>query len=338
MSYKVRLQPSGYHFTVKDNETVLDAALRQGLVLPYGCRNGSCGSCKGKLIDGEVRHLDYDPAALTASEKEQGMTLLCRAEPQSDLTIDIKEIRSGGEIPVRSMPARVVKMETLAHDVMRLYLKLPAGGRLQFLAGQYIDVILKDNKRRSFSIANSPENDEFIELHIRNVEGGIFSEQVFSLMKEKAVLRLEGPFGHFYLREGVGRPMIFVAGGTGFAPVKGIIEHALAEGVSRPIHFYWGVRARRDLYLDGLPRRWVKDYNDVHYTAILSEPMEEDRWRGRTGYVHQAVVEDFGDLKNYDVYASGPPVMVKSAYEAFVANGLDPEHFYSDAFEYAKDK
>ena len=240
-----------------------------------------------------------------------------------------------GRIGKRIQRRDVARMEQLAHDVIRLDLKLPDTERLQFLAGQYVDVLLKDGQRRAFSLANAPHDDRYLELHVRHIEGGTFTDFVFSRMQEKALLRIEGPLGSFVLRENSERPMIFVAGGTGFAPIKGIVQHALAEGVTRPIYLYWGVRAKRDLYMDELPREWAEEYSHVSYSPVLSEPAPEDAWPGRTGLVHEAVSADFPELHSYEVYASGPPAMIKAAREAFLAQGLSPDNLFSDSFEFA---
>ena len=252
MSYSVKVEPSKHSFEVEGDETVLEAALRNGLSFPYGCRNGVCGNCKGRLISGEV---EYDPekmGALSEDDKENNIALFCQARPKTDLTVEVQLVSSGDEIEIKKMPCRVVQKEFLAHDVVALWLKLPANERLQFLAGQYIDILLKDGRRRSFSIANAPHDDEFIELHIRHIDGGDFTGHVFDSMKTKAILRIEGPHGSFYLREDSDRPMIFMAGGTGFAPTKGIIEHVLAEKITNPMYLYWGARANRDLYMKDL--------------------------------------------------------------------------------------
>ncbi len=336
MTFKVRLQPSGQEFQAAPRETVLDAALRQGVMLPYGCRNGACGSCKGKLLEGR---LDYDgfevtalSPALSKAELQAGYALFCQARPLTDLTIEARTLDAAGGIKPRILPCRVSKLERLTADVMRVFLKLPAAERLQFLAGQYIDFLLPTGRRRSFSIANAPQSDEFIELHIKHIEGGRFTGDVFSELKEKALLRLEGPLGNFYLRKDSTRPIIFVAGGTGFGPIKGIIESALAEGITRPMHLYWGARAQRDLYLDQLPRAWQARHGHFHYTPVLSQP--QDHWSGKTGYAPPAVMEDFPGLSGYEVYTSGPPAMVRDAQASFLKRGLTLENFYSDAFEF----
>ena len=336
MNHKVQLVTTGRKFDVTEGESILDAALRQGLAFPYGCRNGVCGSCKGHICSGSVDYGAASPQALTENEKKNGIALFCQARPLSDLIVDINEISDAEEIRILKLPCRVEKMERLTKDVMRLYLKMPSAKRMQFLAGQYIDFILDDGRHRSFSIANPPHDDDLIELHIRHVEHGHFTDYIFNELKEKSILRIEGPYGNFYFREDSTRPIILMAGGTGFAPIKAIIEHALSEGVSRPMHLYWGVRSKADLYLDKLARHWAEKSNFT-YRPVLSDPLVSDNWHGRSGFVHQAVVEDFPRLGAYDIYASGPPVMINAGKKAFLAHGLPEEHLYYDSFEFAAD-
>ena len=333
MSFQVNIEPSGHRFTVAPDETVLDAALRHNIGLAYGCRNGTCGSCTGQLLEGEVEYPSGKTEALEG--RPPGACLLCQAVPRSDLLCRVAEIDRVDEIPPRILPCRVVGREQLAHDVIRLYLKLPEGQRLQFLAGQYLEFILRDGRKRAFSIANPPHDDELIELHVRHVDGGEFTDHVFSAMADKEILRIQAPLGRFTLREASQRPMIFVAGGTGLAPIKGIIEHAFHTGVHRPMELYWGVRSRRDLYLPDLPPQWQREREDFRYTPVLSDPDAD--WDGRRGFVHEAVLEDHPDMSPFEVYLAGPPVMVQAGLEGFRRAGLGPEHMYSDAFEYAAD-
>jgi len=333
MVFNVRTQPGGQVFEVATGESVLDAALRQGVGLPYGCRNGQCGSCAAKVLRGEVSYPAGEPEALPG--QAAGTCLTCRAVPASDLVLEVVAVETIAEVPVRTLPCRVARKEQLNHDVVRLYLKLPEGQRLQFFAGQYLDFLLKDGRKRSFSIANAPHDDEYIELHVRHVPGGAFTDYVFEDMQEKTILRIQAPLGTFVLREGSARPMIFVGGGTGFAPIKGMLEHAFHVGIANPMHLYWGVRARRDLYLADLPQRWAVEHKNLTYTAVLSEPDAD--WQGRTGFVHQAVVSDHPDMRGCDVYISGPPAMVNAARDAFLALGVTMDHLFSDAFEYAAD-
>jgi CDP-4-dehydro-6-deoxyglucose reductase len=311
--------------------------LRHGFALPYGCRNGACGSCKGRLLSGEVDHGSTRPSALTEQDEAQGYALFCQAVPLTDLSIEVREIGAAKDIVVKTLPCRVMEKRLLAEDVAELKLKLPASERLQFLAGQYIDVLLKDGRRRSFSLANPPHHDEFLELHVRHVPGGYFTDHVFHDMKEKALLRIEGPLGSFFLREESDRPIILVGGGTGFAPLKGILEHAFEIGIDRPMHLYWGARAKADLYLDALPRAWAEQHSGFQYTPVLSDPATGDDWPGRIGFVHEAVAADHPDLSGYEVYMSGPPPMIDSAKRAFAERGLPEEQLFYDSFEYGSD-
>ena len=338
MSFSIKIEPSGRSFTAHDDEAILTAALRQGLSLSYGCRDGHCGSCKARLLKGEVHYPSNLTEALSDEERLAGIALLCQARALSDLTLEAHLVGTGDEITVKKLPCRVQSKRLLAHDVMELTLKLPVTERLQFLAGQYIDILLPDGRRRSFSLANPPHDDQLLVLHIRHVDGGEFTEYVFHQLQEKTILRIEGPLGGFYLREDSQRPMIFMAGGTGFAPVKSLIEHCLAENTTRPIHFYWGARAQQDLYAHEVASQWAAEHSNIHYTPVLSEPAQADGWQGRTGYVHQAIIEDFPDLSGFDVYACGPPAMVAAGKAAFVQQGLPLDRYYSDAFEFQAPK
>jgi CDP-4-dehydro-6-deoxyglucose reductase, E3 len=325
---KVKIQPSGHQFDVDEGESVLTAALRQDLVLPYGCRNGACGTCKGKIVEGEVDYGVYQRKALTDEEKAQGKALFCQARPLTDLVIEARTIGAAKDIQIKTLPCRVQKMERLADDVIVLYLKLPANERLQFLAGQYVEFLLKDGSRRSFSMGNAPHDDELIQLHVRHVPGGQFTEHVFGKMKERDILRFEGPLGTFFLREDSAKPIVLVASGTGFAPIKSIVEHALRKGVARPMVLYWGGRRPKDLYMDALPKQWP-----IKYVPVVSEALPEDQWTGRTGFVHRAVMEDFPDLSAHQVYACGVPVMVDAARRDFTRECKLPEdEFFADSF------
>jgi CDP-4-dehydro-6-deoxyglucose reductase len=331
MSRQITIRPSGHVFQAQEGETVLEAALREGFMLPYGCRNGACGSCKGKVIEGAVDHGNFRDSVLPAVERERGNALFCQARPQTDLLIECREIGAVKDITVKTLPCRVQTLELVAPDVMRIRLKLPAAERLQFLAGQYIDILLKDGTRRSLSLANPPHDDALIELHMRNY-GGPFSRHVFIQMKEKDILRFEGPLGSFYLREDSSKPVVLLAGGTGFAPIKAIIEHAIHNQLKRHIILYRGARRPADLYLNELPEGWQRD-NAVAYVPVLSDVADGDVWNGRCGLVHQAVMEDLPDLSGYEVYACGAPAMVEAARRDFTSRcGLPEAAFYADAF------
>ena len=335
MSYQITVQPSGRSFTAEASETLLDAALRQGLTLPYGCKDGACGACKGKVVSGTVDHGKAQEHALKDEEKAAGLTLYCCASAQSDLVIDCKQLGSASDIPVKTLPSRIEKLEKLAPDVIEIHLRLPANERLQFWAGQYIDILLKDGKKRSYSLANAPHDDAVLQLHIRHVPGGLFTEQVFSTQKVRDILRFNGPHGTFYLREDSKKPMILLAGGTGFAPIKAIVEHAIAEQCERPMFIYWGAKARVDLYQNALPEKWAAEHANISYVPVLSEPAAGDDWAGRTGFVHQAVLADFPDLSGYQVYACGAPVMIDAAKRDFMAQGMPEEEFFADAFTFS---
>ncbi|MBM4181235.1 MAG: CDP-6-deoxy-delta-3,4-glucoseen reductase [Betaproteobacteria bacterium] len=333
MSYQVTIQPSGHQFTVKPGETLLAAALNAGFSLPYGCRNGACGACKGKVLAGSVDYGTFQEGALTHEDKLKGLALFCCAKAESDLTIEVKEVGAAKDIPIKTLPCRIERMDRLAADVMALWLKLPSNERLQFLPGQYIDFLLKDGKRRSFSLANAPEEDALLELHIRHVPGGHFTEHVFGAMKVKDIMRISGPYGSFFLRDS-SKPAIFVAGGTGFAPIKSILAHAFHHEVDRQFVLYWGGKDLAGLYLPGVPSAWQQAHSNFSFIPVLSEPAPADHWPGRTGFVHAAVLADFADLSGYEVYACGAPVMVASARRDFTARGLPEDAFFSDSFEF----
>ena len=338
MKFSVVVEPNGPSFEVAADESILDAAMRQDIPLAYSCRDGLCGACKARILAGSVTYPDERPEALTDADQQEGLALLCQARPTSDLRLEANIADAIAGIPIRKMPCRVSSSEQLSHDVMRIILTLPGKIKFRFLAGQYIDFILKDGHRRSYSIANAPHDGDHIELHVRYVKGGEFAEYAFGNMPEKAMLRIEGPLGTFYLREESDRPLIFMAGGTGFAPVKGLIEHSLHIGQTRPIHLYWGARALRDLYDPEMAQQWADQHSHIQFVPVLSDPEIEDDWQGRTGYVHDAIMEDFSDLSGFDIYAGGPPEMVNAGFDSFRTHGLTPEHYFSDSFEYARDK
>lgn len=336
MTYHISVQPSGHSFDIEENEYILDAALRQGIAFPYGCRSGSCGTCLGNVITGEIEYPEGLPLTVMEHEHEQGKAAFCVSVAKSDLTLEIKEVGSSTEIEIKTLPARVASLRKLSDDVMEVTLKLPEAERLAFKAGQYIEIILRDKSRRAFSIANSPSNDEVLELHLRHIEGGKFTEHVFNEMKEKAILRFEGPFGSFHIRENSNRPIILVAGGTGFAPIKAMLEQLIEEEDTRPIHLYWGVRTKSDLYRNDLAEKWAFQHKHISYTPVLSEVKDDDKeWHGRRGFVHIAVIEDFTDLSGFDIYMAGPPIMIETAKDSFTKQQLPAEQLFTDSFEFS---
>lgn len=333
--FRITLQPSGHSFSTDGSDPVLQAALDAGLTLPYGCRNGACGSCKGKVLDGLVDHGAAQDQALSTADRAGGLALFCCARPLTDLVLECREVGTAKEIPVKIMPCRVQKIERVAEDVIILSLKLPANERLQFLAGQYIEFLLKDGKRRAFSIANAPHDDGFLQLHVRMIAGGEFTGHVFGGMKEKDILRFQGPYGSFFLREESTKPVILLAGGTGFAPIKALVEHAIHNHIERPMEIYWGARNRDGLYLADLAAGWADKYGRITYLPVLSEATPADAWQGRCGLVHRAVLDDHADLAGYQVYACGAPAMIDAARTGFIEQGLPAEEFFADAFTFA---
>lgn len=337
MSYKVIVEPSGLSFEVKPGQNVLDAALEAEIVLPYSCRGGGCSTCKAKVLEGEFEAGEAPEHILEPSDLEQGFTLMCQAHPKSDLRIESPQARLATDIQVRKMPARVMEMERLNDDVMRLTLQLPPGQPLMYYAGQYLEVILKDGRRRSYSMANPPQENNQVELHIRHMPGGVFTDHVFGAtepaMKERGMLRTEAPLGSFFLREESDKPLVFIASGTGFAPIKALVEHMQQKNIQREVRFYWGGRRPKDIYMMELAQQWAKDIPNFSFVPVVSDALAEDNWTGRTGFVHQAVVDDMPDLSGWEVYACGAPIMVESAQKDLVAKcGLDAAVFYADAF------
>jgi CDP-4-dehydro-6-deoxyglucose reductase len=306
--------------------------------MPYGCRSGSCGACKAKVLQGAFHYEDPNLHGLSKIDSAAGDVLLCQAHARSNMQIAVREIERAEDIEIKKMPCRVAELNQLSHDVMQLWLTLPINERLQFLPGQYIMFLLPDGRRRAFSLANAPQHDERLELHIRYVRDGDFTHFVFHELQQRDILRIEGPFGNFYLRHNNELPILLVAGGTGFAPIKAIIEHALAEGLQRPMQLYWGVQAKRDLYQLALVEQWLQTCPHLSFVPVLSEPLAEDDWQGRTGFVHETVLQDHPNLNGYEVYASGPPAMVAAAQAQFTSNGLPVEHFFSDPFDFAYDR
>jgi CDP-4-dehydro-6-deoxyglucose reductase len=341
MVYTVTNRASDNQFQIEPEESVLEAALRHGQLLPYSCRSGSCGSCRGTVVSGDYCGGLGERGVLGDAELSRGERLLCQVTANSDLVIDVAEINAPGAalgLAIRNLPCRVQALERLCHDVMQLTLALPKSQSFRYIAGQYIDILLRDGRRRSFSMAN-PSSDSPLKLHIRHVPSGAFSSRVFETMKVRELLRLEGPFGTFFLREDSDKRLLFVAGGTGLAPIKAIIEQTIIDGIKRPMHLYWGVRSERDLY----DHQWASDIAKAHdhidYTPVLSEPDASDRpehsWTGATGWVHQSVLVDHPSLADAEVYAAGPPVMIDAIKQTFFAAGLNEDELFYDSFEHA---
>jgi len=336
--FQVKNINSDTTFTVNEGESVLNAALRQGVVLPYSCKNGTCGSCKGKLESGEVHYPFHPPLALSREEIGEGSALLCQAEPVEDLVIRAREIEAVRDIHVRKMPARVIEKTLIAPDVMRLKIKLPDAQRLQFLAGQYLEILLKDGKRRAFSIASPPQSEDIIELHIRHVEGGGFTGWVFDQLNVRDILRLEAPLGTFFVRNDASdRPMIMMGGGTGFAPLKSMIEDLLAHHDKRPLHLFWGARSQAELYMFEEAQQWAEQNEHIQFSSALTEPGDKNHPGSFIGFVHEAVLARYGDLAGFDIYMSGPPAMIDAGRSAFLEHGAEQRRIFFDSFEFGLD-
>lgn len=341
-AFQITVQPSGRAFEAQAGETILSAAIRGGVGMPYGCKDGACGSCKCKKLSGSVVHGEHQQKALSTEEEEAGFVLTCCAQPLTDVVLESRQVTDESAYPIKKLPVRVAALTRASHDVMQVRLQLPAADTFRYHAGQYIEFILRDGARRAYSMANAPHTQEGapgVELHIRHMPGGRFTDHVFNAMKEKEILRVEGPFGSFFLREDSDKPMVFLASGTGFAPIKALIEHMQHKGITRPATLYWGGRRPADLYMDGWIRERLAALPNLRYVPVVSDALPEDGWTGRTGFVHQAVMEDIADLSGYQVYACGAPIVVDSARAAYSAErGLPPDEFYADAFTSEADK
>jgi len=341
--FQITVKPSGRAFTAMPGEAMPTAALRQGIGLPYGCKDGACGSCKCKKLEGLVVHGTHQSKALSDEEESNGFVLTCCGVAHSDVVLESRQVTQTGALPIKKMPTRVTLMEKKSADVMLLKLQLPANDSFAYHAGQYVEFILRDGARRSYSMANAPHTQAAgsgaLELHIRHMPGGKFTDHVFKAMKEKEILRVEGPYGSFYLREDSSKPIVLLASGTGFAPIKAVIEHMQFKGITRPATFYWGGRRPADLYMDEWVRMKLAEMPGLRYVPVISDALAEDAWAGRTGFVHQAVLQDFPDLSAYQVYACGAPIVVDSARAAYTTQaGLPEDEFYADSFITEADK
>jgi len=341
MTFQITVQPSGRTFTANPDEAILAAGIRQGIGLPYGCKDGACGSCKCKKLVGSVVHGPHQSKALSADEEAAGYVLTCCATATSDVVLESKQVTEAGAFPIKKMPVRVTSLEKASDDVMIVKLQLPASDTFQYHAGQYVEFLLRDGSRRSYSMATAPHlqaESPGMELHIRHMPGGKFTDHVFGAMKEKEIQRIEGPYGSFYLREDSTKPIILLASGTGFAPIKALIQHMRFKNIQRPAVLFWGGRRPADLYQDEWIRAQCTQMPHLRYVPVVSDAQPEDHWRGRTGFVHRAVLEDFPNLSGHEVYACGAPIVIESAQRDYMAAGLPAEAFYADSFTSEKDK
>ena len=357
--HNVRIEPHGRTLRVAAGQPVLEAALAAGLNLPHSCKSGHCGSCRARLLAGEIRYPGTRPLGLSAEEERGGQVLLCQARALTDLTVEARLIASVADVEIKTLPCRIAVLTPLAPDVMQLLLRLPAVEPLRFQPGQYLDVLLAGGRRRSFSIASPPHDSSLLELHVRRVSGGGFTERLFAAavpaqtagaadvvpdnmptatapLGVGSLLRIEGPIGQFVYRDEP-RPALMVAGGTGFAPLKSMLRHALERGPERVIHLYWGARHVRDVYEESLVLGWTRRYPQLTFTAVLSEASPAKGAHHRRGWVHEAVLADYPDLSGFDVYAAGPPAMIEAIRSTFPRHGLTPERLHFDSFDYAPD-
>jgi CDP-4-dehydro-6-deoxyglucose reductase len=341
--YSVRIEPHGRTLRVSAGEPLLHAALAAGLNLPHSCKSGHCSSCRARLLRGETHYPGVRPPGISAEEAQSGQILLCQARPRSDLVIEARLIASVADVEIKTLPCRIARLTPLAPDVLEVLLQLPAVERLRFHPGQYLDVLLEAGRRRSFSIACPPHDSGLLELHVRRVAGGGFTQRLFgggepgaAPLGPGSLLRIEGPMGQFSYRDGAG-PVIMVAGGTGFAPLKSMLRHALETGSRRDIHLYWGARRAADLYEERRVLEWTRRYGHLRFTAVLSEATESEAAHQRTGWVHHAVLADYPDLAGLEVYAAGPPAMIEAMRASYPQHGLPAQRLYFDSFDYAPD-
>jgi len=337
MSFEVVIQPSQLKFTADAHQTILDAAMAADILLPYSCRAGSCSTCKGKVLSGSVEDTVNVRHVLMEDEIAEGYTLFCQARPQSDLVIEAHQVRLATDLHIRKLPVRVIALEKLADDVMHVTLQLPAADPFRFYPGQYLDILFKDGSRRSYSMANAPGEDNRVELHVRHMPGGMFTDTVFGAaekpLKVRDILRVEAPLGSFFLRDDSVKPIVFLASGTGYAPIRAILQQMAAQEMPRPAVLYWGGRRPADLYLDAEAQAFAQTLSGFRYVPVLSDALSGDNWQGRTGFVHHAVMQDLPDLSGHQVYACGAPIMVEAARRDFVQQcGLPEEEFFADVF------
>ena len=335
----MRIEPHGRTIRVRAEKPVLEVALSAGLNLPHSCKSGHCSSCRARLRTGEIRYPNGRPLGITATEEQSGHILLCQARPVTDLVVEARLIATAADVEIKTLPCRIARLTPLADDVMQVLLRLPAVETLRFQPGQYLDILLEGGGRRSFSIASPPHDSDLLELHVRRVPGGGFTDRLFGTLQAGALLRIEGPLGQFTYRPGPG-PVLMVAGGTGFAPLKSMLRHVLESPKSQPeraIHLYWGARRPPDLYEEVTVLEWARRYPYLHFKAVLSESGTADFQHRSLGWVHEAVLADHPDLSAFEVYAAGPPAMIEAIRSTFPRQGLERERLRFDSFDYAPD-
>jgi CDP-4-dehydro-6-deoxyglucose reductase, E3 len=333
-SFEVRITPHGKILRVQPEQTVLDAALAAGLNLPHSCKSGHCASCRARLLAGEIHYPNGKPLGLSDADARDAQVLLCQAQPRSALTVEARLFAGVGDVEIKTLPVRIARLERLAPDVMQVLLRLPSVERLRFQPGQYLDVLLEDGVRRSFSIASPPHDAALLELHARHVPGGGFTERLFRELQVGSLLHIEGPIGQFVYRAGT-KPVLLIAGGTGFAPVKSILRHVLERGIERPVHFFWGARTPTDLYEEAQVLEWARRFAQLQFSAVLSHASGTNQGTRASGWVHEAVLASYPDLAAFDVYAAGPPAMIEAIRASFPGAGARAQALFFDSFDYA---
>jgi len=326
MVYKCIILPSKLEFDLAENTTILQSALNAGIHLAYSCTSGRCGSCKAKLIEGKLKQSNSSEG-ISDQELQSGYVLTCAAIPESDILLEASYFPELQGIEPRIHPCKIESIEFPAEDVAILKVRLAPGDQIKYLPGQYVEFVEKEF-RRSYSIANIKETFAGLEFHIKRIPNGKFSEKIFDLANKNDLLRFKGPIGTFYYRDNQS-PVILIAGGTGFAPIKAIIEYMMTYDVRREIYLYWGASTTDGFYSE-LPVVWKDKIKNFKFIPVYSGDHSE--WEGRRGLVHEAVLEDFKDLSKFDVYACGSPDMIKIIKEKFVLCGLDYSRLYEDSF------
>jgi CDP-4-dehydro-6-deoxyglucose reductase len=333
----ISLLNSGGGFTAAADQPLLDAARHAALNLPYSCKGGNCGACKARLVRGEIHYPHGTPLGLSDAEIAEGMILLCQARARSDLTIETFDMRAVDSAGRKRLPCRIERAVPLSHDVMGLFLRLPIAEEFSFEPGQYIDILLPGGRRRSFSIASPPHDARPLELHVRRVAGGEFTDRLFHDDMQSALLTIEGPLGTFVYHPhlGVAPPMLLIGGGTGIAPLLSILKHVIDNRIERDMQLFWGVRGEQDLYAQATLETLSRRASSFSYTPVLSEAGAS--WRGLTGWVHEAAFKDIEDLESHEVYAAGPPAMIAALQREYAARGASSRRLYFDSFDYAPD-
>jgi CDP-4-dehydro-6-deoxyglucose reductase len=320
---KIKIIPDNVEFDVNDNETILDAGLKLKYNLPHSCKNGACGACKTMVLEGEIKLDHYNDLTLSQHDKEQGYTLLCKAHPLSDIKLEIHNFLDS--FPIKILPAKVSQI-TKIKQVAILKLKLPTTLTFDFYAGQYVEILLK-GKNRIYSIGSSPDNNQEIELHVKYHKDGVFSQYVWNELELGDILRFKGPLGHFRLQN-TNNPIIFICTGTGFAPIKSILDNMVKTTNKRKIYFYWGNRIVDDFYALDVVKNWQENLN-IKIQLALSQDQQPNYMSGR---ITNLLKNDFSNFADYEIYACGNPAMIEEVFHLTCNRGLNKKNFFSDAF------